>query len=63
MIISLIGACLFRIAWVFIIVKLTGDFAMIWWSYTASWSLTIVMFVPVLIKLIKKLKMETQTIE
>lgn len=63
MLISLLGACLFRIVWVFVIVKLTGNFAMIWWSYTASWALTIVMFIPVLIQLIKKLQMKPQTIE
>ena len=56
MIITLICACLFRIVWVFVVVKLTGMFSMIWWSYTVSWSLTIVMFTPVIIKLIKKLK-------
>ena len=56
MIITLICACLFRIVWVFVVVKLTGMFSMIWWSYTVSWALTIVMFTPVIIKLIKKLK-------
>ncbi len=56
MIITLICACLFRIVWVFVVVKLTGMFSMIWWSYTVSWSLTIVMFIPVIIKLINKLK-------
>ena len=56
MIITLIGACLFRIVWVFAVVNLTGMFSMIWWSYTVSWSFTIIMFIPVILKLIKKLK-------
>lgn len=56
MIISLIGACLFRIIWIETIVKITNDFSMIWWSYTASWALTVLMFTPILISLIKKTK-------
>ena len=58
MIISLIGACLFRIIWVETIVKLTNDFSMIWWSYTASWTLTVLMFTPILISLLKKIKIK-----
>lgn len=65
MIISLIGACLFRIIWVETIVKLTNDFSMIWWSYTASWSLTVLMFTPILISLLKKtkIKLATKTVD
>ena len=58
MIISLIGACVFRILWIETVVKLTNDYSMIWWSYTASWALTIIMFMPILISLLKKIKIK-----
>ncbi|MBR2322823.1 MAG: MATE family efflux transporter [Clostridia bacterium] len=56
MIVSLIGACLFRIVWVEVVVKLTGDFSLIWWSYTASWAITSLIFVPILLSQLKKTK-------
>ena len=56
MIISLLGACVFRIVWVNVVVALTRNFDMIYWSYTISWALTSLIFVPFLTTTLKKIK-------
>ncbi len=56
MIISLGGACLFRIVWVNVVVAITRSFDMIWWSYTISWLLTSLIFIPFLVPTVLKVK-------
>lgn len=58
MVISLLCACVFRIAWVLIVVQSTRNFDMIWWSYTISWVLCSLVFTPLILSMLKKLKAE-----
>ena len=61
MIVSLIGACVFRILWIKFIVELTHNYSLIWWSYTASWAITSLIFVPILLSQLKKIKIKFTT--
>lgn len=61
MIVSLIGACVFRILWIKFIVELTNNYSMIWWSYTVSWAITSLIFVPILLSQLKKIKIKFTT--
>ncbi len=61
MIVSLIGACVFRILWIKFIVELTHNYSLIWWSYTVSWAITSLIFVPILLSQLKKIKIKFTT--
>ena len=58
MIVSLVGACVFRILWIKFIVSITHNYSLIWWSYTASWAITSLIFVPILLSQLKKIKIK-----
>ena len=58
MIISLIGACLLRLVWVFTLVELTRSYEMIFWSYPVSWILTAFTAMILVINLMKKTKIK-----
>lgn len=58
MLVSLTGACLFRIVWIFTVFKAIGTLTSLYWSYPISWALTLlahfICFLVVYNKLLRK---------
>ncbi len=58
MIIAIFTATIFRIIWLNVMYKLTGNFTLIYTAFPVSWMLSIVAYACVLIPYIKKVKGE-----
>lgn len=62
-VICLLGSCVFRIIWLETVYKLSPTYEMIFYVYPISWILTILMYLPVISALFKKIqkKFESST--